>query len=254
MRRWLVLCGVLGASAPAWAQDLVVDGTTTTLSGVHTYDRVLIVNGGVLKVAPYDGSAGSGALDLVANEVLIDPTSRIDGTGAGYTGVSSSAGNGPGGGATAGAAGGGGGHGGAGSDGGFPNCATAAGAGGASNGSLDGVAELGSAGGAPGASGVSGGAGGGAVRIDAATVDIRGRIEVDGLEGLVAGNDEGAGGGAGGEIVLIANRLYCPGVLSARGGPGGAGRAGQGGGGAGGRVEQWSDEIGEPCTVRVEGA
>jgi hypothetical protein len=244
---------LLWVGAGANAQDLTVDGTTVVLSGAQAFDHVRVVNGGVLKVAPYDGTAGSGSLDLTALSVLVDASSRIDATGAGSTGQTNGAGNGAGGGGSSATAGAGGGHGGAGDAGGSPDCAAAAGAGGATYGAIDGLVDLGSAGGAPAGSGISGGPGGGAVRIDAAVVDVRGRIEADGLDGAVASNQEGAGGGSGGAITLIANRLYCPGVLSARGGSGGAGQAGQGGGGGGGRVEQWSDEVHEPCEVRVEG-
>lgn len=238
-------------SVAAFAQDLVVDGTTTDLSGAHVYDTVRIVNGGVLHVTPYNGAGTTGTLDLTATRVIIDATSRIDGTGSGFTGVVNNPGSGTGGGGAAAAAGGGGGHGGDGDDGSTGDCLTASGTGGATNGVVDPATERGSGGGAPQGSGIAGGTGGASIRIDAAVIDLRGRIEADGLNGPVSAGGEGAGGGAGGGITLVADALYCTGVLSARGGSGGSGTAGNGGGGAGGRIERYSDRVGEDCITRV---
>jgi hypothetical protein len=242
---------LIWAALPAWSQDLLIDGDTVELSGVQAYDTVRIVNGGVLQVEPYDGSAGSGTLELVADLVFVDSTSRIDGRGAGYTGVNNGAGSGPGGGGTNAAAGGGGGHGGTGAVGNDGQCLAVAGNAGAAHGTLDALSEPGSAGGAPGGSSVAGGSGGGSVLIEARIVDIRGRIDVDGLDGPVSAGGEGAGGGAGGGVTVFADALYCEGVISARGGDGGIGTASFGGGGGGGRIEQWSDRAHQPCAAVV---
>ncbi|MEZ4238044.1 MAG: sugar transferase [Myxococcota bacterium] len=254
MRRWLVLCGVLGASAPAWAQDLVVDGTTTTLSGVHTYDRVLIVNGGVLKVAPYDGSAGSGALDLVANEVLIDPTSRIDGTGAGYTGVPERRGQ----------------RAGRGRDrrrGGrrrrprwrrirrrVPELRD----GGRRGRGEQRVARRRGGSSAPRAARPAP-RGCRAARAAAPCASTRPPSTSAGASRSTASRASSPATTRARVAARAArscsSRTGCTARACCRRGAGQAARAGPGrGGGAGGRVEQWSDEIGEPCTVRVEGA
>ena len=235
----------------AYGQDLVVDGTTLTLSGVVVYDTVSVINGGVIAVEPYDGSAGSGTLTLEADRIFIDKDSRVDGRGSGYPGVVNAAGQGPAGGLSAAFSGGGGGHGGSGTSGQTGTCLTASGAGGGALGALDGLSEPGSAGGAPLGSAITGGAGGGAVVLSARIVDIRGRIDVDGLDGVVSAGGEGSGGGAGGAVSIVADALYCEGLVSARGGSGGIGTSGLGGAGGGGRVEQWSDLAHEPCAVLV---
>ncbi|MEQ1569239.1 MAG: hypothetical protein ABMA64_26620, partial [Myxococcota bacterium] len=71
----------------AHAQDLVIDGAVTELSGVVAFDSVRVLNGGVLRVTPYDGTAGTGSLELYADSVWVDATSAIDAVGAGYTGA-----------------------------------------------------------------------------------------------------------------------------------------------------------------------
>src|SRR5262245_60564168 len=192
--------------ALAHAQDLVVDGTVAELSGVVAFDRVVVVNGGVLRVTPYDGSPGSGALEILADEVVVDATSAIDARGAGFPGTTNGAGQGPGGGGSGSLAGGGGGHGGSGGSG-------RGAAGVAANGAVDGASEAGSGGGAPPGSVVAGGTGGGSVRIEAARIRMDGRIDADGLDGPVSTGGAGAGGGAGGGVVLVAQALYCPGVI-----------------------------------------
>jgi hypothetical protein len=81
----LVLAGLAAAPA-ARAQDLIVDGTTMTLGGVHRYDEVRVINGGRLVVPPHDGSdrVNTGNLVLIAESIVVDATSAIDARGAGY--------------------------------------------------------------------------------------------------------------------------------------------------------------------------
>ncbi len=67
--------------------DLVVDGITCQLSGVHTFDEVRVVNGGVIEVNPHDGSANkilTGNLELRARQITIGANSRITARGRGY--------------------------------------------------------------------------------------------------------------------------------------------------------------------------
>lgn len=88
-----------------------------------------------------------------------------------------------------------------------------------------------------------GGKGGGSVRLFATrSLNVMGNIHVDGQDGV--SGQFGAGGGAGGSIVLASNQLSVSGVLSAVGGAGGGGQApwsasgpANGGGGAGGWVK-----------------
>ncbi|MFK7990027.1 MAG: MopE-related protein [Sandaracinaceae bacterium] len=71
---------------PAFAQDLIVDGTTMTLGGVQRFDNVRVINGGVIQVPPFDGTdrVNTGNLELIAQTVFVDASSRIDARGAGY--------------------------------------------------------------------------------------------------------------------------------------------------------------------------
>ena len=73
-------------TAPGLAQDLVVDGTTTTLGGLHRYDQVRVINGGRIVVPQFDGTdrANTGNLVIVANDIFVDATSSISARGAGY--------------------------------------------------------------------------------------------------------------------------------------------------------------------------
>ena len=67
--------------------DLVVDGITCQLSGVHTYQNVRVVNGGVIEVNPYDGSGNkvaTGNLELRARTITIGAGARITARGRGY--------------------------------------------------------------------------------------------------------------------------------------------------------------------------
>ena len=63
-------------TANASAADLIVDGTTLTLYGEHEYDNVQIINGGILYVRPYDGTAGTGTLVIDADSIVVDATTK----------------------------------------------------------------------------------------------------------------------------------------------------------------------------------
>jgi len=277
------------------AQDLIVDGTTIDMGGTHRYDRVRVINGGVIRVRPFDGTnrETTGNLVLIAPEITIDATSRIDARGAGYSTPRCADGRGP---STAGGAGGcsvydsggGGAHFGRGGRGTidcficgsatscqFPqefeadcgntlnaggtacsdrtacrgaSCATYTGepstAGQAFRHSIYDV-EFGASGGDKGCrdnDGFSsqpavGGAGGGRVVLVALTDAETGSLQIDGTvtaagrRGCGTGNDSG-GGGAGGSILLVGDRVDvgATAVVTARGGLGGdtlAGAPGQ---------------------------
>lgn len=70
--------------ASARAADLTVDAATLTLDGPYAHDPGYVINGG--------------ALTLGATTVHVDATFRIGASGAGYAGVVSGDGDGPGGG------------------------------------------------------------------------------------------------------------------------------------------------------------
>jgi hypothetical protein len=80
---FLALCSI---PQQVGAQDLIVDGTTITLGGVHRFDRVRVINGGAIRVPAFDGTdrVNTGNLVLIAGSILVDATSRIDARGAGY--------------------------------------------------------------------------------------------------------------------------------------------------------------------------
>jgi YD repeat-containing protein len=71
---------VIGADDTSYDNTdiLIVDGAVVTIDGTHTFKNIAIINGGVLT-----HSAGS-MLDITADTIAIDSTSRIDATGKGY--------------------------------------------------------------------------------------------------------------------------------------------------------------------------
>ena len=91
----VALLALIGSS---FAADLVVDGTSVTMDGSHTYEVVEIINGGVVYVSDYDGSGTTGTLSITADSIEVDASSSIVGTGRGYRGRTNSNGEGPGGG------------------------------------------------------------------------------------------------------------------------------------------------------------
>ncbi len=89
----VVLLSLVEASARAapcapTGADLIVDGITCQLGGVHYYDSVQVINGGVIEVDLHDGNMGdkvsTGNLDLRAPSILVDATSTITALGRGY--------------------------------------------------------------------------------------------------------------------------------------------------------------------------
>ena len=78
-------------------ENLIIDDTTTTLYGIQTYDMVQIINGGILDVQAYDGTPGTGTIEINANSLLIDSTSSILTDARGFRGSgNTSIGEGPG--------------------------------------------------------------------------------------------------------------------------------------------------------------
>jgi hypothetical protein len=165
----LYLLALVGA---AYAADLVVDGKEVVLNGTSSYETIRVINGGRIRVQPYDGAGGAGFVHLVADTIEIDAKSSITAANAGYRGVENQSGEGPGGGegGNIGAdGGGGGGHGGSGGGGSADECAYRETRGGKRYGdeTLTAYADLGSGGGSAGTNdgdyGGFGGNGGGTI-------------------------------------------------------------------------------------------
>ena len=76
----------LAAPCAATGADLVIDGITCQLSGIHTYNTVTVTNGGIIQVAAFDGTdkIGTGNLELRAKSISVDATSKITARGDGY--------------------------------------------------------------------------------------------------------------------------------------------------------------------------
>ena len=251
----LYLLALVGA---AYAADLVVDGKEVVLNGTSSYETIRVINGGRIRVQPYDGAGGAGFVHLVADTIEVDAKSSITAANAGYRGVENQSGEGPGGGegGNIGAdGGGGGGHGGSGGGGSADECAYRETRGGKRYGdeTLTAYADLGSGGGSAGTNdgdyGGFGGNGGGTIVLQARVLTVAGTLDARGQAGDTYDRDS-AGGGAGGGIVLYANELVCTGALIASGGDGYPGDDG-GGGGGGGVVKQLWDGAGSLCKVDV---
>lgn len=253
---------------------LIIDDDSYTLYGNKTYEIVEIRNSGTLNIAAYNGTAGTGVLNITASKwINVTTGSMINGRGKGYPG---GAGVNHGDGATgqgslcAGGGGrlngnypeggGGAGNGGVGGDGGA--FSPPGGVGGTIAGTIASIdLRMGCGGGGGGGeddvndwlSG-AGGSGGGAVIISAHTIKIHGTLDVDGNaggdnQGGASGYDAGGGGGSGGSVILDGNTvdisqgyIYARGGSGGLGGDGGASPAGGGGGGGGGRIKifYWS--------------
>lgn len=219
--------------------DLIVDGDTTWLDGEHSYDRVIITNSGILYVY--------GFLEIHANSITVDSSSKIIADGKGLSGGTSEkdGDGGDGGGKTGDSEGDGGGGAGYGASGGDgydnPN------SGGDSYGNPTSNASIkmgsGGGGGCPGTAAVgaggTGGNGGGAIWLDAEEINIVGTISADGEDGLSgsATTTGAGGGGSGGGILITGRNVTISDTLSAKGGDGGDSKGGGGGGGAGGRIK-----------------
>lgn len=212
--------------------DLVVDGTTYTLSdGDYEYWDVQVINGGYLYI--------EGEVSITAYRFTVESGSYVYGKGNGNP---ASTGTGQGADSTW-YTGGGAGYGGAGGKGG-PSWA--GGSGGSTYGDSSSFSiEMGSGGGERGGSG--GGAGGAAVLVQAAYIDVAGLIYMAGDAGGFGGY--GDGGGSGGGILLAGFDVDVSGILSASGGAGGGGTytchlstCYGGGGGGGGRIKIFYDD------------
>ena len=227
----LVSCALLASQASA--ADLLVDGTTFTLSGERGFDTVEVVNGGVILVDPFDGGPDTGWLHIKASVVIIDATSSINADEAGFRGRTSRSGEGPGGARSASYPGGGGY--GAYGDWGYLHCYMSTHRGRRYGRSFSDAILMGSAGG--GGSWDPGGNGGGAVRIDTGRIVMEGEITAHGQDGGDAGG--GSGGGSGGGILIMADSGIVSGYLGAHGGQvsGHGGYSGSAGGGSGGRIK-----------------
>ncbi|MDC3961184.1 putative metal-binding motif-containing protein [Polyangium jinanense] len=130
-----------------------------------------------------------------------------------------------------------------------PLCGGPFGLGGSSYGTPS-MLDLGSAGGSgsstPGM-GASGGNGGGGVWLQATRIEINGTIAANGANGNVLSNI-GAGGGAGGHVILDAYVIdwQTKAKITAKGGAGGIGTVGVGGSGGGGIVRIHASSVSSP--------
>jgi len=216
--------------------DLIVDGTTETLSaGTYAYDEVQVINGGTLVI--------EGVVELDANSFYVEIGATVDGDGEGAAGGALNAvglGTGGGGRSSTGG-GGGGGYGGTGGRGGYDS-GDSPGAGGSAYGSSTSTTIFeGSGGGSTDST--RGGAGGGAIAVTAADIIVDGTITMDGVAGA-GGTGRNAGGGSGGGVLLIGDSVEVTGVITATGGRGGSGSSTAndgGGGGGGGRIKIFYD-------------
>jgi hypothetical protein len=222
----LILADVIFTTATAVSEtntafnnkNILIDGTTVAIDGPHQFTSVHIVNGGVLT---HSASAATQTNTLgvsIADQLLVDASSRIDVTGKGYL-AGRTSGN-----STVGASTGrsGGSYGGMGFfEEGTPN---------AVYGDYADPDEPGSGTGV----GRSPAPGGGLVRITAKTMQLDGQVLADG--GRTGSGNDGPGGSGGG-IYIAVTTLQGSGLIRARGGAGGLNPAGGfGGAGGGGRV------------------
>ena len=64
---------VLCLSSSVFAEDLVLNGGSTSLSGIKRYDHVCLINGATLNVDTYAGDkALGGNLELIASTIYVD--------------------------------------------------------------------------------------------------------------------------------------------------------------------------------------
>ena len=258
----LALVTSLGASlattnASAEISLTVQPGLPQSLGGDTPYFRntVTIKDGGVLSVIPVGTPGGTGRLHIKANRIIIEANAVLDATGAGFRGKSGAAGDGTGGGGFLMAAAGGGGayfgNGGAATN---AACGGGFGIGGTKYGDVM-TFGLGSAGGAGGTSpGPIGAAGGGSIILEAAQIEINGELNASGNAGISLGG-VGSGGGAGGEIRLIAHTFLwgTKASIAASGGVGGKAINSSGGSGGGGLVYVRGAPAPDPAVLDVKG-
>jgi hypothetical protein len=144
-------------------KDVIVNGCTLTVNCSHSFNSLLVTNGGVVTHSAAPAGETNNRINLtIAQNMTIDSTSSVDVSAKGYGSRS-----GPGGGTNGFGSGGGGGYGGTGGSG--------DGAGGGTYGSVSQPLDLGSGGGNSTWYGGSGGAGGGAIRLT-----VNGRLAVEG--------------------------------------------------------------------------
>ena len=214
--------------------DVVVDGCVVTIDGTHPFNRLRVINGGVIT-----HSAGKSNLHLtIATDLIVDSNSGISANGRGDD-TEVGPGKGERGTAGYGSCGGGGaGYGGTGGTG-----YGSGGSGGSEYGSLMGPNEpndLGSGGGrAVNNDGSSpGGKGGGCLRLTVGGVfTLDGSVTANGTNGAWASPSNryrAGGGGSGGSIYARVGTIAGGGCMSADGGD--AGHTSYSGGGAGGRI------------------
>ncbi len=226
----ILLCGIFSLLGikNLYSQDLILNGVDTTMYGVHTFNNIQLLNGAVIRVAPYQQQTLKGKLTLRANNILVTANSWIDANGRGDNIGLGTPPNGRdfywGGGG--GGYGGNGGYGGAGTPGGnvydteYGN-----------------YASMGSNGSNTYNNWGIGGKAGAAILLFCDKLIVEGIISANGLQGTYDSNG-GGGGGSGGGILLNCNSftLTATGSITADGGNGGGGfRAG--GGGGGGRIK-----------------
>jgi hypothetical protein len=213
-------------------KDIIVTGCTLTVNGAHAFNSLQVTDTALVTHSPAAVGQTNNRVNLtIAQDVLIDGTSRIDVSFKGYNPDYP----GPGGGVTGtvgGDWGSGGGYGGFGAD------STAGAKGGSVYGSLTEPVDWGSAGGSCPSHSSVGGTGGGAVRLlVGGTLTVNGQIVANGSSDSTApggAGDHEIGGGAGGSIWLAVGTLAGSGTLSANGGNGDTDF--DSGGGGGGRV------------------
>jgi len=186
-------------------QDILIDGATVAINGQHSFNSIHVIHGGVLTHTANSATQTHKTDVFVAEQVIIDSTSKIDVTGKGYS---------------------------AGRTSGNTTVGAASGTTGGSYGGLGGVrgpltnavygdyADPNNWG-----SGGGGASGGGLVRVQAGSLSLDGQILADGAGGSLANTDTGAGSGGG--IYLEVGTLQGVGLIRAAGGgssPGGGGR------------------------------
>src|SRR5579864_4947270 len=185
-------------------QDIAIDGTTVTINGSHNFNSLHLVHEAIVTHSANTATQTQN-LDLtVTQQVIVDPTSRIDVSGKGYL-PGRTTGN-----TTVGAA-----TGGTGASYGGTAWTGGTGTTNATYGDYADPSEPGSGG--------AGGAGGGLVRITAAALTLDGQILASGTDG-----GPGAGGGSGGGVYVAVTTLRGSGLVVARGAGGGSGGSGGG--------------------------
>lgn len=201
-------------------QEVIVEGATLTLAGSHRFRSLQLLRGAVLTHPAAPRGEVDHAIRLtLTGDLVVDETSRIEVTGAGYAVAGT-----PGAATRGGFAGGGGGHGGVGSF----SAGSPAGDGGPAHGSI--VAP--DSWGGPGANGANDvfAPGGGIVRLEVGgDMTLAGTIRGNGANASV----DNQGGGAGGTVSIRCTVFRGGGSITV---DGGNGEWVEGGGGGGGRI------------------